>query len=115
MLRAAPQSNSSPETSQPGQRVRIPQGVASGLIVSSVPPIYPLLARQARIQGTVVLKALINQTGDVESLELISGHPMLAPAAMDAVKQWKYRPYIHDGNAVPVETQVMVNFSLSER
>jgi protein TonB len=80
-----------------------------------VPPIYPPLARQARIQGTVVLKAKINQTGDVVSLELVSGHPMLAPAAIEAVKQWKYLPYILNGNAVDVETQVRVNFTLSEQ
>jgi protein TonB len=60
------------------------------------------------------MKALINQTGDVVSLELISGHPMLAPAALDAVRQWKYRPYMLNGNAVEVETQVIVNFTLSE-
>ncbi len=59
------------------------------------------------------MKALINQTGDVESLSLISGHPLLAPAAMDAVKQWKYRPYLLNGKAVNVETQITVNFALS--
>jgi len=62
-----------------------------------------------------VLKAKINQTGDVVSLELVSGHPMLAPAAIEAVKQWKYLPYILNGNAVDVETQVRVNFTLSEQ
>jgi protein TonB len=59
------------------------------------------------------LKALINQIGDVESLSLISGHPLLVPAAMDAVKQWKYRPYLLNGKAVNVETQIAVNFALS--
>jgi protein TonB len=61
------------------------------------------------------MKAAISQTGDVVSLDLISGHPMLAPAAMDAVKQWKYRPYMLNGNPVGVETQVTVNFTLNER
>ncbi|MGB7863478.1 MAG: energy transducer TonB, partial [Candidatus Sulfotelmatobacter sp.] len=98
---------------QLGQRVRVSAGVSEGLIVSKVPPIYPERARQARITGTVVLKALINQAGDVESLSLISGHPLLAPAAMDAVKQWKYRPYLLNGKAVNVETQITVNFALS--
>ena len=60
------------------------------------------------------MKALINKKGEVESLDLISGHPMLAPAALDAVKQWKYRPYMLNGKAVAVETQVKVNFALSE-
>lgn len=111
---ATPESNSTSETSQLAQKVRVSAGVSAGLLASKVPPIYPPLARQARIQGTVVLKAVINQTGDVVGLELISGHPMLAPAAIDAVKQWKYRPYLLNENAVSVETQVSVNFALTE-
>jgi hypothetical protein len=71
--------------------------------------------RSARIQVTVVMKALISKTGEVESLELISGHPMLAPAALEAVKQRKYRPYMLNGNAVLVETQIKVNFALSSQ
>jgi len=98
----------------PGERVRIAQGVSSGLLVTKVQPVYPPVARQARIQGSVVMKAVISQTGDVVSLELVSGHPMLAPAAMEAVKQWKYKPFLLNGNAVNVETQVTVNFALSE-
>ena len=93
----------------------IAKGVAAGLIISKVQPDYPPMARQARVQGTVVMKAVINQTGDVESVELLSGHPMLVQAALDAVKQWKYRPYLLNGNAVAVETQVTVNFTLSEQ
>ena len=113
-LRAVPQSNATVGTSRPAQRVRVSQGVSEGLIVSKVEPNYPALARNARIQGIVLMKAVINQTGDVVSLELISGHPLLAPAALDAVKQWKYRPYLLNGNAVNVETQVQVVFTLSE-
>jgi len=97
------------------QRIRISQGVSAGLLLSQAPPHYPPDARAARIQGTVVMKALINQAGEVVNLELISGHPMLAPAAMDAVKQWKYKPYLLKGNPVQVETQVTVNFTLSGR
>ena len=93
----------------------IAKGVAAGLIISKVQPDYPPMARQARVQGTVVMKAVSNQTGDVESVELLSGHPMLVQAALDAVKQWKYRPYLLNGNAVAVETQVTVNFTLSEQ
>jgi TonB family protein len=118
---ASGQSNggSSPPTNAtigPGgttPRVRVSQGVASGLIISKAQPIYPQEARSARIQGTVVMKAVINQLGDVVSLDLVSGHPLLAPAALDAVKQWKYRPYLLNGNAVEVETQITVNFTLS--
>jgi len=95
------------------QRVRVSSGVVSGLLIRKVPPAYPPLARQARIQGTVILQAQISKTGDIENLQLISGHPMLAPAAIEAVKQWKYRPYLLNGEPVEVDTQVQVNFTLA--
>jgi len=95
------------------QRVRVSAGVTSGLLIKRVQPNYPPLARQARIQGTVVLQAQISKTGDIENLQLISGHPMLAPAAIEAVKQWKYKPYLLNGEPVEVETQVQVNFTLA--
>lgn len=77
-----------------------------------MPPVYPPLARQARIQGTVVLRAIIAKDGSVENLELVSGHPMLVNAAMDAVMQWQYKPYVLNGAAVEVQTTINVNFSL---
>jgi len=95
------------------QRIRVSQGVSQGLKVRDVKPAYPPLARQARISGTVVLHALISKDGSIENLTLISGHPMLAPAAIDAVKQWKYRPYLLNGEPVEVETEVQVNFTLA--
>jgi protein TonB len=95
------------------QRVRVSSGVSQGLLIRKVPPTYPPLARQARIQGTVILQAQISKTGDIENLTLISGHPMLAPAAIEAVKQWKYRPYLLNGEPVEVDTQVQVNFTLA--
>jgi protein TonB len=95
------------------QRVRVSSGVVQGLLVRRVNPVYPPLARQARIQGVVILQAQISKEGNIENLQLISGHPMLAPAAIDAVKQWKYRPYLLNGEPVEVETQVQVNFTLS--
>lgn len=95
------------------QRVRVSSGVQSGLLVRKVQPTYPPLARQARIQGTVVLQAQISKTGEIENLQLVSGHPMLAPAAIEAVKQWKYKPYLLNGEPVSVETTVQVNFSLA--
>jgi len=113
-LGAVPQSFSASGTSEVAGRVRVSFGISEGLLVTKVAPTYPELARSARIQGNVVMKALISKTGEVESLELISGHPMLAPAALEAVKQWKYRPYMLNGNAVAVETQIQVNFALSE-
>jgi protein TonB len=94
------------------QRVRVSMGVTQGLLVRKINPTYPALARQARIQGTVILQAQISKNGDIENLQLISGHPMLAPAAIEAVKQWKYKPYILNGEPVEVDTQVTVNFTL---
>jgi periplasmic protein TonB len=94
-------------------RVRVSQGVTQGLLIRKVQPAYPPLARQARIQGTVLLAAEISKDGSIENLHLISGHPMLAPAAIEAVKQWKYKPYILNGEPVEVETQITVNFTLS--
>ncbi len=95
------------------QRVRVSAGVTSGLLVRKVNPVYPALARQARIQGTVLLRAVISKEGSITGLQLISGHPMLAPAAIDAVKQWKYRPYLLNGEPVEVDTEVQVNFTLN--
>jgi len=98
---------------QTPQRVRVSSGVQSGLLVRKVNPTYPPLARQARIQGVVILQAQISKDGSIQNLQLISGHPMLAPAAIEAVKQWKYRPYLLNGEPVEVETQIQVNFTLS--
>jgi protein TonB len=93
-------------------RIRVSQGVTQGLKIRDVKPTYPALARQARIQGTVVLQAVISKEGAIENLKVLSGHPMLVPAAIDAVKQWKYKPYILNGEPVEVDTQVTVNFTL---
>jgi len=95
------------------QRVRVSQGVTQGLLINKVQPNYPPLARQARIQGAVQLQALISKQGTIENLRVISGHPMLSPSAIDAVKQWRYKPYILNGEPVEVETQITVNFTLS--
>jgi periplasmic protein TonB len=95
------------------QRVRVSTGVSSGLLIKKVTPNYPPLARQARIQGKVILQAEISKEGTIQNLQLISGHAMLAPAAIEAVKQWRYKPYLLNGEPVAVETQVEVNFSLS--
>ena len=95
------------------QRVRVSQGVSQGLLIRKVNPTYPPLARQARISGTVILRAVISKDGSIENLSLVSGHPMLAPAAIDAVKQWKYKPYLLNGEPVEVDTEVQVNFTLA--
>jgi protein TonB len=95
------------------QKVRVSQGVSEGLLLHKVTPNYPPLAKQARIQGSVVLQATIGKDGSIQNLRVLSGHPMLTQAALDAVRQWKYKPYLLNGEAVEVETTVQVNFTLS--
>ncbi len=94
------------------QTVRLSH-MSEGDLVHKVVPAYPPLARTARIQGVVILQAMISKSGAIENLRLLSGHPMLAPAAIEAVRQWRYRPYILNGEPVEVETQITVNFSLA--
>jgi protein TonB len=87
--------------------------MSEGDLVHKVLPTYPPLARTARIQGQVVLQAVISKQGVIENLRLLNGHPMLVPAAIDAVRQWRYRPYLLNNEPVEVETQIIVNFSLA--
>ena len=96
----------------PPQKLRVSSGVAAGMLVYQLKPQYPRLAMQARIQGTVVLQAVISKDGTVRDLRVLSGHPMLAPAAIEAVKQWRYRPYLLNNEPVEVDTQINVNFTL---
>ena len=84
-----------------------------GNLVLRVQPNYPAIARQARVQGEVVLRAMISREGAIENLQVLSGHPMLVRAAVDAVRQWRYRPYVLNGEPIEVETEVKVNFVLS--
>ncbi len=105
-------SNASSDAVAAG-RVRISSSVMQGLLVTKVPPQYPQEAMDQRIQGAVMLRAYIDKQGSVANLELISGHPLLAPAAIEAVKQWRYRRYLLNGRGVEVETQIQVNFTLA--
>jgi protein TonB len=95
------------------QRVRVSAGVTQGMVLHKVQPTYPPLARTARVQGSVILAAIIGKDGTIQNLHVISGHPLLTQAALDAVRQWRYRPYILNGEPVEVDTQVTVNFTLS--
>jgi periplasmic protein TonB len=83
-----------------------------GMLIRRVQPVYPNVAKMARVQGSVVLSALISTRGDIEGLQVVSGSPLLVQAALDAVRQWRYRPYILNGSPIAVQTQVTVNFSL---
>jgi serine/threonine-protein kinase len=93
-------------------RVHVDPGVEAGHLIHQVAPIYPPLAKQARVQGVVTLQARIGKDGNIENLQVMSGHPLLASAAIDAVKQWKYEPYLLNGQSVTVETTIQVNFTL---
>jgi len=110
-----PSPPSQPEaTSQPlPERVRVSDGVTAGLLLNKVPPKYPKAARKKHLQGTVIMTAIIDKNGNIVDLTLVSGDPILAKSAMDAVKQWKYRPYLLQGHPVEVETHIQVNFTLA--
>jgi protein TonB len=83
-----------------------------GNLIRRVDPVYPALAKSARIQGPVVLAAIISKAGTIENLHAVSGPPLLVPATIAAVSQWQYRPYILNGEPIEVETQITVNFYL---
>jgi protein TonB len=87
--------------------------ISEGNLLRKILPAYPPLARSARIQGQVVLQAVISKQGSIENLRVVAGHPMLVPAAIEAVRQWLYRPYVLNNEPVEVETQITVNFSLA--
>src|SRR5271166_3425285 len=106
VCRTAAQSN-------PPEQVDVPSGVSQGLLIYKVQPTYPPLARQARVQGSVVLQAVIDKDGSIKDLTVTSGHPMLIQAALDAVRQWRYKPYYLNGEPVLVQTTINVNFQLS--
>ena len=99
---------------EPPGAMRVRDTVQQAKLVRQVAPVYPPQAKQARIQGTVRFAAIIGKDGAVQSLQLLSGHPLLVPAAQDAVKQWVYEPTLVDGKPVEVITQIDVNFKLTE-
>lgn len=98
---------------KPTTRTFRTSSMLEGSLIRRVQPAYPPFARTAHVQGSVVLAALIGKDGTIENLRVISGHPMLSEAAVGAVSQWRYRPYLLNGEAIEVETQITVNFILS--
>ena len=97
---------------RPSSPVRISSGVSKGLLLTPIQPVYPPLARATRVQGEVVLEAVISQAGRIESLHVISGPPMLRDAALTAVQSARYRPYLLNGEPVEVNTTITVIFQL---
>ena len=96
------------------KRITIGGNVQQAKLVRQPKPVYPPLAKQARISGVVHLAAVISANGTIQDLKVISGHPLLIPAALDAVKQWVYQPTLLNGEPVEVQTQIDVNFTLSQ-
>ena len=104
-------STTSPTLAKPSlATLRISQGVSQGLLIKRVQPKYPQAALAAHTQGAVQIDATINKEGNVTNLKVVRGDPALARAAMDAVRQWRYKPYYLDGDPVEIETQITVNF-----
>jgi periplasmic protein TonB len=101
-----------PVPSAAAQSLKVSQGVSQGLLVKKVAPVYPQQAVQMHVQGAVQMLASISKDGNITGVKLISGDAVLARAAMDAVKQWKYKPYYLNGEPVEIQTQITVNFSL---
>jgi len=95
------------------QTVRVSSRVIAGMLVKKVNPIYPKEARKKHVQGVVMLHAIIDKQGAITRLEVVSGDPLLASSALDAARQWKYRPYVLQGQPVEVETEIQVNFTLA--
>jgi protein TonB len=95
------------------QRIRVGGNVQAARLRRQPKPVFPPLARQARIQGTVRFTAIIGKDGTIQNLQLISGHPLLVQSAQDAVKQWVYEPTLLNGEPVEVVTQIDVNFTLT--
>ena len=96
------------------QRITIGGNVQQAKLVRQPKPVYPPLAKQARISGVVHLAAVISKDGTIQDLKVISGHPLLIPSALEAVKQWVYQPTLLNGEPVEVSTQIDVNFTLSQ-
>jgi len=96
------------------QRIRVGGQVQQANLIRQPKPIYPPLAKQARIQGVVRFEAIIGKDGTIQNLRLVSGHPLLVPAAQEAVKQWLYKPTLLNGEPVEVATVIDVNFTLSQ-
>jgi protein TonB len=95
-------------------RIKVGGNVTAARLQNKVTPVYPPLARQTRIAGTVRLHAIIAKDGTVQQLEVMSGHPLLVQAALDAVRQWRYQPTLLNGEPVEVDTTVDVIFSLNQ-
>jgi protein TonB len=97
----------------PVTRMRVSAGVTTGMLLKKVEPVYPLQAKDAHIQGTVILHAIIDKQGNISSLTLVTGSQELISSATDAVRQWKYRPYLLKGEPIELDTTIEVRYQLT--
>jgi len=115
LLITAPNAQvAAPTTAAVPGRIKVGGNVQGMMIVSKVPPVYPALAKQAAVSGVVQLAAVIAKDGTIQELHSLGGPALLIQAAMDAVKQWVYKPTLLNGNPVQVETTVDINFTLNQ-
>ncbi len=98
----------------PPERIRVGGNVQAANLIKKVTPVYPPLAKQARVQGTVRFTVIISKEGKIINIQLVAGHPLLVPSATEAVQQWEYKPTLLNGNPVEVITQIDVNYTLSD-
>lgn len=108
---SAQSQNSAPAASRSAAHVQLSPGGVQ--VVSRVDPSYPLLAKQMKVQGAVILEALISRTGSIQDIQVLSGPAILSEAAREAVKQWHFKPYYQDGRPVETEARITVNFTIS--
>jgi len=94
------------------QTMNVSQGVSQGLVIKKVQPQYPSTALQLHVEGQVQLLATISKSGNISAVKILSGDALLTKAAVDAVKQWKYKPYLLNGEPVEIQTQITMNFKL---
>jgi protein TonB len=107
-------SSSSSSVAKPSlAALKVSQGVSQGLVIKRVQPKYPPAALSAHTQGEVLIEATINKEGNVIDPKVIHGDSMLAHAALDAVRQWRYKPYYLDGEPVEIQTQITINFKVN--
>jgi protein TonB len=109
-----PSENAQPLLAHPPTPSRLVRtsSMMEGMLIHKVEPLYPAIARTARVEGSVKISAIIGRGGRIEQATVLSGSPLLSAAALDAIRQWRYRPYLLNGEPVEVETQITVNFVL---
>jgi len=103
VARAAPPKPTGP--------IKVSSGTMAGSLTTRIDPVYPAIAKAAHVQGAVILHAIITKDGSIDKLSVVSGPPMLVGAAVDAVKRWKYKPYLLNGDPTEVDTTITVNFT----